>query len=368
MEINEQAQRAMKSAYSVLICNEPFFASLLFKLECVQTSRYPRAATNGKTLYYNPEWWLSITANERKGVLCHEVMHCANGHCWRMGARERKKWNISADAVINPMIKVAGMALPEGCVFIPNTDGMSVEAVYNMLPDSIVDQYDCGGDSYYVDVLPADAEGLTEDEWKEALVNAANIAQQQGKLPSGMDRFINSARIPACRNLTAALLEFCNRTARNDYSMKKPNRRMIGSGMYLPSLISTECPPISAVVDTSGSVDDELLTVYCGALQAVLDDVSPEILSVYSCDSDVHSRAEYVVGDIVIGKFPGGGGTDFRPGIKSASEDEPCACIYFTDMYGAFPETPPPFPVLWVIKDVRGERQSAPFGECVYID
>jgi len=59
-----------------------------------------------------------------------------------------------------------------------------------------------------------------------------------------------------------------------------------------------------------------------------------------------------------------GGGTDFRPLLKAMEEESPECVVYLTDMYGAFPEFPPDYPILWasIYKD-----SVAPFGLICYV-
>ena len=48
----------------------------------------------------------------------------------------------------------------------------------------------------------------------------------------------------------------------------------------------------------------------------------------------------------------GGGGTDFRPVFRYIDEHyelDPSLLIFFTDGYGAYPERPPQYPVMWLL-------------------
>ena len=58
----------------------------------------------------------------------------------------------------------------------------------------------------------------------------------------------------------------------------------------------------------------------------------------------------------------GGGGTDFRPAFKWVEESgiELSCMIYFTDLYGKFPDNQPEYPVLWA---TIGTNHRPPFGE-----
>ncbi|MBM3381094.1 MAG: hypothetical protein FJY29_01470 [Betaproteobacteria bacterium] len=68
-------------------------------------------------------------------------------------------------------------------------------------------------------------------------------------------------------------------------------------------------------------------------------------------------------------KVTGGGGTDFREVFKSLHKERimPDLLVYFTDGYGPFPETPPRFPVLWVLTRHSGEVPAG-YGRVVYLN
>jgi len=93
-----------------------------------------------------------------------------------------------------------------------------------------------------------------------------------------------------------------------------------------------------------------------GEVQGIMDEVRPERTIVIDCDAEVHQVFELSCGDEIAAsdgaKMRGGGGTDFRPAFDKVNDmiaaGEEIACvIFFTDLYGTFPETEPAYPVLW---------------------
>src|ERR1700733_13187868 len=288
--MNVQAQKQMKNALTGLILEgQEFFASLALRMPLVQDKSIETAATNGQMIKYNPDYVLTLSRDAQKALLCHEVMHVACGHIWRIDLRDPAKANIAMDYAINPLIAATkNMTMPPGYLDNPAYHGMSFEQIYRLLPDRPGgggnDQPGGGGNDQPggggQDVQPAPGEskpdpqgnGMTEQDWKQAIMQAAKQAQAHGVMPAGFERLLNQIKYPACRDLVAALLEFCSRTARDDYSFRRPNKRHVARGLVLPELYSVTCPPIVACVDTSGSVYDELLEDYRGALQRVLDE------------------------------------------------------------------------------------------------
>jgi predicted metal-dependent peptidase len=124
-------QRIIK-ARAALITAHPFFGALALHLRPVQTSNCPRLATDGRHLFYNVEFLDTITGEELKGIIAHEVYHCALKHHTRRNGRDQKEWNQATDFVINPMVLKAGLKLPTWVLLDPQYDGLSAEQVYRI--------------------------------------------------------------------------------------------------------------------------------------------------------------------------------------------------------------------------------------------
>lgn len=111
----EALVRITKSRMS-LVLKEPFFGSLALRLRPTVAWWMPTAAVDGKHLFYNPAFIGTLNDAMLKGLVCHEVLHCANGHAWRRNGRDRQLWNIACDFAINPICINAKFELPpDGC-------------------------------------------------------------------------------------------------------------------------------------------------------------------------------------------------------------------------------------------------------------
>jgi len=119
-------------ARAALITAHPFFGALALHLQPVQTTSYSRLATDGRYLFYNVEFLDTVTSEELKGIIAHEVYHCALKHHTRRNGREPKKWNQATDFVINPMVLKAGLKLPTWVLLDPQYDGLGAEQVYRI--------------------------------------------------------------------------------------------------------------------------------------------------------------------------------------------------------------------------------------------
>lgn len=78
-------------AMLALLLDHPFFGSLLFRLGGRASGSIQTMATDGVSLFYNPEFVETLNAAELAGVLAHEVMHPALQHHTRRGDRDRKR-------------------------------------------------------------------------------------------------------------------------------------------------------------------------------------------------------------------------------------------------------------------------------------
>ena len=88
---------------------------------------------DGESFGYNPDYIDTLTDLELRGVLAHEVMHVANGHCWRRGPREDRRWNQAADYAVNPIVVSSGFVLPKDALSAARFAGKSAEEIYGAL-------------------------------------------------------------------------------------------------------------------------------------------------------------------------------------------------------------------------------------------
>ena len=374
--ILEETKKLMSRALAGLILDEPFFASLALRLRLEADLETQTAKTNGTYIKYNPLWVSTLSVDLIKGLICHEVMHCALLHHTRMGNREMKKWNRAADYAINPLIAESGLSLPPGGLLEVSFKGKSAEEIYPLLEDDEEDAEGNGGGSGWGDVEPAkDPNGKDASEseqrkqeqgWKVALAQAAQQAKNCGKLPSGLDRLVTDILEPKL-DWREILRRFVDTCARNDYSWNRPNRRYISTGLYLPALHSNKLGTVIAAVDTSGSIGQSLLNEFASELNAILQEYQADCTVIY-CDSKINHVDEFNVGEPISLKPRGGGGTDFVPPFRYLEEKDqtPVCFVYFTDgQCSSYPETPP-YPVLWVQKKINNYWSSSfepPFGE-----
>lgn len=204
----------------------------------------------------------------------------------------------------------------------------------------------------------------SEADWKQAVQQAAVLAQGQGKLPASLKRFAKAAGKSEI-DWKSALRRFVQEVARADYSFERPNVRYVAHGFYLPQLRSHEVGVIAVGVDTSGSIDQVLLDQFAAEIRTIASEVKPRQVRVLYVDAKLQHEDTFGRDDEIVMRPKGGGGTDFRPFFEAiASWDEPpVAAVYLTDLMGTFPDDEPATPTLWVTGNAK--PLPVPFGEVV---
>ncbi len=102
MNIEQEVQRFKME----LLRKMPFYGDVMMHLTFVEDKRVPTAATDGKTIWYNPKFFSSMERSERNFVIMHEVFHVLLRHGVRNsdGKRDKDIWNIACDIIINDML------------------------------------------------------------------------------------------------------------------------------------------------------------------------------------------------------------------------------------------------------------------------
>lgn len=127
--------KKVRDAVNNIIQNHAFYATILMQQNIIEdnSAKNPTFYVDGKNLAYNSKFADSLTFDEVKGVLVHEVMHLVLLHHARMGKRDGRTYNIAADHVINNQLIKDGFILPKGLYNDSRFAGMNVEEVYRIL-------------------------------------------------------------------------------------------------------------------------------------------------------------------------------------------------------------------------------------------
>jgi predicted metal-dependent peptidase len=259
----------------------------------------------------------------------------------------------------------------------------TTETIYDELPDSpnggggangSGGSGGSGDESDYDNGLGDDImeENLTESEIKEIeatakveIAQAAQAAKARGKLSGKLAEIV--ADIINVKTPWYEILErYMNNHIKQDYTWTKPNRRHIGTGIYLPSM-ATE-PSMGELVvqiDVSGSICKRELDYYAGHLSRIVKQCNPTKVHVIYTDTEVVKYVEFDQGQDVSLEFFSGGGTHMPAGFEWVDKQgiNPQVFVCLTDGYTDFGEAPD-YPVVWCISS----NVEAPHGENVHFE
>lgn len=394
----------IQKARTTLLLDHPFFGTLLFRLGGKQSRSIATMATDGVSLFYNPEFLDTLNAAELAGVLAHEVMHPALQHHTRRGDRDRARWNVACDYAINPILLDAGLTLPKDVLLDDRFRGMSAEQIYNQIEEDekqegstgqSESQPENGSDGSEDGSLQSDEAGnepqapatpggvgqvmdapepaaesgpsVAEQarEWQIAVEQAETVAKVAGKLPGGAVRALDASQA-AKVDWRELLRRAWSDTIPSNYSWTRPNRRHLWSGLYLPGVTSEGVGEIAIAVDCSGSVSARQLGLFEAEIRSILAGQRPRLVHVLYFDAAVQKVEMYQAGQPVSLSPVGGGGTDFRPCFEWLRDHSvvPQTLFFLTDLCGTFPSEAPAYPVIWA----STESRKAPFGEVVPIE
>ena len=99
---------------------------------------YHTAATDGKNIFVDPNYFESLNENDRLFLIAHEIMHIKFMHMYRLKDKDGKKrdfnlWNIATDAIINANLERDGFTIQKGAVNMPEALNYSAEEFYQKL-------------------------------------------------------------------------------------------------------------------------------------------------------------------------------------------------------------------------------------------
>lgn len=369
--------------------DHPFFGTLALFAELSVTIDVPTAATDGKTIYFNPNFIEKLDAPRLCGLFVHELLHAALQHNIRRREREPVAWNIAADIVVNGMIrKDTEYLLPEGAVENVKLSHLSVEEIYEQITRSdqalpylgLVDvmspifgsgrNNESESDDPHATTHQATGSINLSDleriqrHWRGALQQAVAVARRVGKGIGknglGATRDVQGAQ-EAKLSWRELLWQFIVSTP---FDFSGFDRRFIHKGLYLEEM-QGDSVEIAICVDTSGSIGGTELDAFYSEIYGIID-AYPHIRGhLFYADADLYGPYEFSRTE-ALPEARGGGGTDFQPFFrwleKQSDNHSVSVCIYFTDGYGTFPSAPSRIPTLWVVSRGGLESTVFPFG------
>jgi len=391
---------------TITLLRNPKFALLSGVLMLGKTyiaDNVPTAKTNGRDEMYGRKFVKELTEKELAFVRLHEVGHKMYRHLttWRKLYKEDAKLaNAACDYVINIMLRDLDpteeyIAMPRhkdgphkgeimGLVD-PAFRGMNSKQVFDILKQE--GRRGGGGDRNpdeegFDDHAWDEAEELSADERKE-LEREIDQAIRQGIIndkklngdgSGGLARDLGEMLKPKV-DWREALQEFVRSVCvgKDNSSWRRPNRRFIGSDIYLPTMISERVGRILIAVDTSGSIAGPELNAFLTEVSSICDSVNPELIDLIYWDSKVAAHEIYSGTDssnlIQSTKPKGGGGTSpscITQYLGTHKIDPECAVVLTDGYVGSDWGGTWPCPVLWCV--VGGNKVVSPIGKTIHVE
>lgn len=337
-----------------LLLRHPFFGNLATRLKIQEGSDWMQtAATDGRTIFFNREFFTPLTVKQVEFVIAHEILHNVFDHMGRREGRNARIFNVAADYCVNGQIvrdRIGDHNIPDIKIFHDaKYYGMSAEEVYDKIFEEMDEQeldalgqllddhIDWGKDGK--DGQPRySKEELKQirDEIREATVQAAQAAGA-GNVPASIARMIKELTEPKM-NWREILRQQIQSTIKNDYSFMRPNRKGWHMNAVLPGQQFQETIDICVTIDMSGSISDAQAKDFLSEIKGIMQEYKDFKLKVWCFDTQIYNEADfdgYNMDEFDSYETMGGGGTDFDANWHYMKEHDiqPKKFIMFTDGY-----------------------------------
>jgi predicted metal-dependent peptidase len=335
-----------------LLLRHPFFGNMATRLKVIDATEWcATAATDGRALYYNRNFFEDLTNKQVEFVIGHEILHNVFDHLGRNEGRNRKVFNIAADYCVNGQLirDHIGEQPPKIPIFHdPQHYGKSAEQVYDELMEKYDDQeleqlgklldehidWDKEGENGRPQYTKEELKAI-RDEIREATIQAANAAGA-GNTPAGVARLIKDLTEPKI-NWRQYLRQQIQSLIKSDFSFTRPNRKGWALGAVLPSMKNEETIDICVGLDMSGSITDAMGKDMLSEIKGIMDEYKDFKVKIWCFDTDVYNEKDFdsYENDIESYELKGGGGTEFDANWTYMKEHNitPKKFIMFTDGY-----------------------------------
>jgi predicted metal-dependent peptidase len=337
-----------------LLLRHPFFGNLATRLQIKEATEWlPTAATDGRAIFFNREFFTPLSIKQVEFVIAHEILHNVFDHMSRNEGRDRKIFNIAADYCANGQIvrdRIGDHNIPGITIFHdPKYYGWSAEQVYDEIFEKydeeqlaqlgqLLDEHIDWGENGKDGQPKYSKEELKQirDEMREATMQAAQAAGA-GNVPASIQRMIKELTEPKM-NWREIIRQQIQSTIKNDYTFMRPNRKGWHMNAILPGTNYDETIDICVAIDMSGSIGDEQAKDFLTEIKGIMEEYKDFNIKLWCFDTQVYNEASftgYTVDEFDEYEVTGGGGTEFMCNWDYMKEHDivPKKFIMFTDGY-----------------------------------
>lgn len=400
-------------AKMLAIAQNPYLRDAIAAMRAVETMECPRAAVDQYwRLYWNPEWFATLSPKEAAGVVLHEVDHLIDRDHVRVQklgitesnperARLARVWNYASDAVINERRRREGVQLPGDAIY-PETVGVDKhstkeEAYFALLKqldsrkdgdgqgaggagdenpepcngsgaDGISRQWESAAPSEKKYGQPAETvredtgdtpAGLTESQAKAIIRKTAEAIRKAGVTSGGWSEIAQAVLdvpVDPRKVFRKAFRRAVRISGAGSLSTYRRASRQKVPGFILPGKMGVE-PNLRFILDTSGSMSIERdIALAMGFINKTLKKLGMQSIDLSLGDTEL-KKSVAVKGRMSSLEVSGRGGTDMGRLIMLAAEAKPKpeGIVIITDGY-----TPWCKPISIPVFAILTQRTKAP--------
>lgn len=379
-------------------------------------ARCKTAYTDGTKCYYYRSFVNTLNEGQLLFIMAHETAHVFFGHIERLKKNSKNPllMNVATDYVINYILH---NTIGHNCTFkhqMPNDllydekhAGKDAEQIYYELLKSAktinvsfggpsggtckVDGSGTGEKKITIndDVIQGPVQNKNESELRQKIANSYVKGEQmsrsmndkgQGNRAAGFDRFFNDFLKPEVRweeqLIKSIISKGFSETDWTRCRKKYRSLRVNGKPVFMPSFRDRGYGNIVVCIDTSGSIDQDMINKFISEVQGILESKPNTKVQIWTADADVYEIGEFT--DLYQTKIglKGGGGTSFVPAFKRADHlrqegQKFHTFIYFTDLMGDMPSEDLEYvadQTLWVVPaEYKEYAKNVPFGEVIIV-
>ena len=386
----------------------PHLAGLAAAVRCSIDDRVPTMGVFASgCMVANRQFVAKLKENELVFVLAHELLHLALRTHDRAKGSGRLEFNYAHDYIINDILRaeLGFTHVPAGGLDMPGAKEKSAERiVLEMRKDgdkmqsktqvwdgqsvsargalnksgqgrqSADEAGDVMDDAKERELFPECRNGEQVQKAQEVEREAAKslaLGKAMGKLKGrGVETGDVTQTVMALRGMyktpwEAALQKWIESVAPGERTYMRPSRReTTGSDIVLAGR-KRESWMLNVVLDTSGSMADEISPAL-GAIADFCEQLSVDEIRVVQCDAVVTNDEMLSPEALANYQVSGFGGSDLTPAMRSLGEDaRVTAALVITDGDIAYPPEEMPYDVLWVVTPGAYGNFNPPYGRIV---
>ena len=401
-EMREEVHDRVIVARVGLLLRHPFFGNMATRMRVQNCDDWcPTAATDGRNLYYNTQFFNMLSNKQIEFVIAHEILHCVFDHLSRREDRDAMVYNIACDYLVNNLLvrDKIGERVDQIQIFQDfKYDNWSSEDVYDDIKDKHDDEelealgqlldehidWEKDADDGEGTNAPGagDKEGKGKgkgrptyskdelkkirDEIKESMITSAQSAGA-GNTPGEISRMIKELTEPKM-NWRELLRQQIQSTIKSDFTFSRPSRKGWHTGAILPGMNFMDTIDVAIGIDMSGSIGNKQAEDFLGEVKGIMDEYKDYKIKLWCFDTKVYNEEDFSADggtDLLDYEIMGGGGTDFDANWEymKYNDIQPKKFIMFTDGYpwGSWGDENY-CDTIFVIHSNRDKTLQAPFG------